>query len=284
MPNTILLRSDATLTNRRLRLAGKDAILTGGSVGLLDLGAALYPAQNASFTGIEEGVSGRSVVYSAGGGGSGVTFSGGMAGWPADQLGNSGMFLGAWNDTGIDLAVRGTTLLLASLWLKFTTAMNSFERQLLFLGQNGIGTGGGSGQSQFGVIVSDAGSGTEFRINVAGQRAVMRPSIAVGTVYNLACVARLDPSAGFTTLSSYLATNAQAPALIGVQRLTYTAFASLSSGGLGVGRHSNVAAASTISAQGVSIGRAWIEDLSQSQRDPERRIFRDWQANAGRFS
>jgi hypothetical protein len=69
---------------------------------------------------------------------------------------------------------------------------------------------------------------------------------------------------------------------VGRIAVTYEAWAALANGGFGVGCYINNGV--QVQSAGLAFGRTFMEDITQSQRDPERQIYLDWEQNKGRFS
>jgi hypothetical protein len=280
MANAVVIKSTATLANKRLRILGQDRLLNGGSVCMFDTKPALYPAQNASFSGMKEAVSGRSVAYSAGNTVA-PTYTGNMATFPSGIAGTPGFGLGAYTDTGIDLAVRqaaGSTRFLYIGWVKFGAAGDGFSKTLFNIAQNAVATT--SAQNQLRLHYTSAG----INIQVAGQAYAGMFIPALNTVYQISVVVDTNSTTNITSITLYAGTNSAAPIRIGGYTVPYVAFSAMTATGGACISTYPYAPTGSVSASGMSFGRTLLEDLSQSQRDPERQLFLDWQLNAGRFS
>lgn len=280
MANAVVLRSAVALVNKRLRILGQDRLLNGGTAWLFDTKPALYPVQNNTFSGIREGVSGRTMPFVPGTVAP-VTFTGNMFTLPPTLINPAGLGIGAYTDPGIDLAVRqaaGSSRFLYIGWAKFSAAGNTTNRPLFYVGQNGVAPT--SPQAQLRLTYTNTG----LNIFVAGQSFLGMFVPVLDTVYQIGLVIDVNSATGFTTVTLYVGTNSTGPIKIGSYTLPYVAFSAMTATGgasLGISPYATTAVAAP---SGCAFGRMLLEDLTQSQRDPERQLLLDSQLNQGRFT
>ena len=283
MVNALVIKSALAVNNPRLRLAGPDAMLYGGTILLIDSKPLLYPAQDSSGA-FKEAISGVIGAQSPQGGGDAPTFANGMYKVASNAVGGPGIKFLPYNTPGLDLSVRQAAGSKRFLWVGYFKTDHSVggNQQLFFSIYGNSNVQPGDPRLQFGV----AYSGVNLIFTVSGQYVQTSFAPAVDTAYQLAAIVEIG-SAGNTTSITYYATpvGQPGPILRGQYAVPYAAPAPLDNSynsgcsfGNGVGGvYYNTGPA------GLSFGRFLMEDLTQTQNNAEAQISKDYGLNIARF-